>query len=121
MQFLCLAYGDKQKMSRLTKADFEALVAKCKLHDEELHKSGHFVSSNSLEWDVTTVRARNGKTVVTDGPFVEAKEIVGGLVIIEARDMAEAVRIASLHPAAHLGEQLGWAIEVRPIAEACHQ
>ena len=120
MKFLCLAYGDKQKMSRLTRDEFEALVAQCKLHDEELHKSGHFVSSNSLEWDVATVRARNGKQVVTDGPFVEAKEIVGGLVIIEARDLAEAVRIASLHPAAHLGEQLGWAIEVRPIADACH-
>jgi len=121
MKFLCLAYGDKQKMSRLTKAEFESLVAQCKLHDDELHKSGHFVSSNSLEWDVATVRARNGRPVVTDGPFVEAKEIVGGLVIIEARDLAEAVRIASLHPAAHLGEELGWAIEVRPIADACHQ
>ncbi len=121
MKYLCLAYGDQKKMSTLTKADFEALVAQCKVHDDELHRSGHFVSSNSLEWDVATIRPRNGKPVVTDGPFVETREKVGGLVIIEARDLNEALRIASLHPAAHLGEHLGWAIEVRPIAEACHQ
>jgi hypothetical protein len=121
MKYLCLAYGDRQKMSRLTKAEFEALVAQCKLHDEELRRSGHFVSANSLEWDVTTIRPRDGKPMVTDGPFVETRETVGGLFVIEARDLNEALRIASLHPAAHLGETLGWAIEVRPIADACHQ
>lgn len=120
MKYLCLAYGDKSKMSRLTKPEFEELVGRCKQHDEELHRSGHFVSANSLEWDVATIRPRNGKPVVTDGPFVETRETVGGLVIIEARDLNEAIRIASLHPAAHLGEHLGWALEVRPIAETCH-
>jgi len=121
MKYLCLAYGDEKKMATLTKAEFEALVAKCKLHDEELHRSGHFVSANSLEWATATIRPRNGKPVVTDGPFVESKEKVGGLFIIEARDLNEAIRIASLHPAAHLGENFGWAIEVRPIADGCHQ
>jgi hypothetical protein len=121
MKYLCLAYGDQSKMSKLSKAEFEELVAHCKQHDEELHRSGHFVSAQSLEWDVATIRSRNGKVVVTDGPFVETREKVGGLVVIEARDLNEAIRIASLHPAARLGEQLGWAIEVRPIADGCHQ
>jgi hypothetical protein len=121
VKYLCLAYGDQKKMSTLTKEQFEALVARCKLHDDELHASGHFVAAHSLEWDCTTIRARGDKTVVTDGPFVETKEKVGGLIIIEARDLNEAIRIASLHPAAHLGEQFGWAIEVRPIADSCHQ
>ena len=67
------------------------------------------------------IRPRNAKVVITDGPFVETREKVGGLFIIEARDLNEAIRIASLHPAAHLGEDLGWAIEVRPIADSCHQ
>jgi len=67
------------------------------------------------------IRPRDGKPVVTDGPYVETKEQVGGLVIIEAADLNEAVRIASLHPAAHLGEKLGWGVEIRPIAESCHQ
>ena len=121
MKYLCLAYGDEQKMATLTPAEFEALVARCKLHDEELHRSGHFVAAHSLEWATATIRSRGGKLVVTDGPFVESREKVGGLIIIEARDLNEAIRIASLHPAAHLGEQLGGAIEVRPIADGCHQ
>jgi hypothetical protein len=121
MKYLCLAYGDEKKMATLTKSDFEALVAQCRVHDEELRKSGHFVQAESLEWGVTTIRPKNGKVVVTDGPFVETKEKVGGLIIIEARDLNEAIRVASMHPAAHLGENLGWAIEVRPIADGCHQ
>ena len=121
MKYLCLAYGDRKKMEALSKGEFEDLVARCREHDAELQKSGHYVSAQSLEWDTKTIRPRKGKPVVTDGPFVEAKEQVGGLVIIEARDLDEAVRIASLHPAAHLGETLGWGIDVRPIADGCHQ
>lgn len=121
MKYLCLAYGNEQHVQSLTKAEFEALVAKCKLHDEELRRTGQVLMTESLEWAVTTIRARAGKTVVTDGPFVETKEKAGGLFIIEARDLNEAIRIASLHPAAHLGEALGWGIEVRPIAAGCHQ
>lgn len=120
MKYLCLAYGDQEKMSKLTKAEFEALVARCRVHDAELRKTGCLVQSQSLEWATATIRRKNGKTVVTDGPFVESKEKVGGLVIIEARDLNDAIRIASLHPAAHLGEDLGWAIEVRPVADECH-
>lgn len=120
MKYLCLAYGDQSKMSKLTPAEFEELVAKCKLHDEELHRTGKFVAGHSLDWGVATVRAKNGQPVVTDGPFLETREKIGGLIMIEARDLNEAISIASLHPAAHLGENLGWAIEVRPVAEGCH-
>ena len=121
MKYLCLAYGNQEKMEALSKAEFEALVTRCRQHDEELKKTGQVVLTESLEWDVTTIRPKNGKPVVTDGPFVETKETAGGLFIIEARDLNEAIRIASLHPAAHLGEHLGWAIEVRPLADSCHQ
>jgi hypothetical protein len=62
-----------------------------------------------------TVRARGGKISTTDGPFVETKEQVGSFFIVEAENFEEAVRIASLHPAANVGEALGWGIEVRPI------
>ena len=121
MKYLCLAYGNEEHMKTLTKAEFEALAAKCKVHDEELRRTGQVVMTESLEWAATTIRPRGGKPVVTDGPFVETKEKAGGLFIVEARDLNEAIRIASLHPAAHLGEGLGWAIEVRPIANGCHQ
>ena len=121
MKYLCLAYGDQKKMEALTKAEFEALVAKCMPMDEELRKTGQLVSSESLEWAATTIRTRGGNMQVTDGPFVETKETVGGLIVIEARDLNEAIRIASLHPAARMGEEGGWAIEIRPIADGCHQ
>lgn len=121
MKYLCLAYGDQKKMEALTKPEFEALAAECAPLDEELKQSGHLVSSASLEWATTTLRTRDGEMMVTDGPFVETRETVGGLVIIEARDLNEAIRIASMHPAARLGEQGGWALEIRPIADGCHQ
>lgn len=120
MKFVMLAYGDRTKMEALTKAEFEALVAQCRVHDEELRKTGRLLSVESLEWETATIRPRGGKSV-TDGPFAESKEQVGSILVIEAEDLADAVRIASLHPAAQLGEDLGWWIEVRPIADGCHQ
>lgn len=121
MKYLCLAYGDQKKMEALTKEQFEAIKARCEPYDEELRRSGHLVSVESLEWATTTILTRGGKQVVTDGPFVETREKIGGLFIIEARDMNEAIRVASLHPGARLGEEGGWAVEVRPIAGECHQ
>jgi hypothetical protein len=121
MKYLCLAYGDQKKMDALSKAEFEALVAKCGPMDEEMRRSGQVVLTESLEWATTTIRTLNGKQIVTDGPFVESKEKVGGLFILEARDLNEAIRIASMHPAARLCEDRGWAVEIRPISATCHQ
>jgi hypothetical protein len=120
MKYLVLAYGERAKNEQLTPAQFEAVVAKARLYDEELRRSGHLVSAESLEWASTCLRPRGGQTVVTDGPYIEGREQVGGLIIIEARDLNEALRIASLHPAARMGEELGWGIEVRPFAAGCH-
>ena len=121
MKYLCLLYGNQEEMAKLSKGEFEALVARCKVHDEELRKTGQVVLVESLEWATTTIRSKQGKVVVTDGPFVETKEKVGSILIIEARDLNDAIRVASLHPAANLGERCGWAVEVRPIADGCHQ
>jgi hypothetical protein len=108
-------------MEALPKEEFQALKAECRVHDEALRKSGRLVLQESLDWQTMTVRARNGKVVTSDGPFVETKEQVGGLFILEAKDLHEAIRAASMHPGARLGEHLGWAVEVRPIADGCHQ
>lgn len=121
MRYLCLAYGDPAKVGALTKDEFEALKSECAAHDDELRRTGQLVQVDSLEWATTTIRPENGKPVVTDGPFVETKEKVGGLFVIEARDLNDAIRVASLHPAASMGERLGWAIEIRLIASGCHQ
>ncbi len=116
MKYLCLAYGDKEKMQSLSRGELDALMRECIPHMEELHKSGHLVMDEGLSWESSCIRPRAGKISVTDGPFVETKEQVGGAFIIEARDLNEAIQVASRHPAAHIGEHLGWGIEVRPIA-----
>lgn len=121
MKYLCLLYGNQQKMSQLSKEEFAALAEKCESHDAELRRTGAVRTVETLEWDVTTVRARGGKPTVTDGPFVETRDVVASFLLIEARDLNDAIRIASLHPAANMGEELGWGIEIRPLAGGCHQ
>ena len=121
MKYLCLLYGNQKKVSSLSKEQFTSLVEKCQVHDAELQRTGAVRSVESLDWDVTTVRPCNGKPTVVDGPFVETRDVVGSFLVIEARDLNDAIRIASLHPAANMGEDLGWGIEIRPIAEGCHQ
>lgn len=116
MRYLCLGYYDPDAFDRLTPADQEALARECAPHDERLRASGRLVSVASLAHRTSRVlRPAGGKPAVTDGPFSEAKEVVGSFFIIEAGSLDEAVRIASLHPAANVGEQLGFAIEVLPI------
>src|SRR5688572_28423548 len=117
MKYLCLAYGDQEKTEAMSKSDLDALLGEINAYDEELKKTGKLVSGTSLGWAATTLQMRNGKLSITDGPFAVTKEVVGGLVVIEARDLNEAIQVASLHPAARTGENLGWAVEVRPIEE----
>lgn len=117
MKYLCLAYGDEQKFNAMSKSELDALIDKCSAYDKELQEGGHLVSGMSLGWAATTLRLRSGKLSITDGPFTATKEVVGGLVIIEARDLNEAIQVASLHPAARMGEELGWGIEIRPVEE----
>jgi hypothetical protein len=116
VKYLCLAYGDKRKMDAQSKDQVDAIGRDCQPYMEELHKSGQLVIDEGLTWESTIVRPRNGKVTVTDGPFVESKEQVGGVFIVEARDLNDAIRVASKHPAAHVGEHLGWGIEIRPVA-----
>lgn len=117
MKFLCLGFYDEKKFDALSKTEVDALVSQCQSHDEALRQSGHLLAVASLgpTQMTRTVRPRNGQVTVTDGPFVETKEQVGAFFLIEARDLDEALRVASLHPAAHLGEHVGWGVEVRPI------
>ena len=115
MKYLVLAYGDRQVMSKLTPDEFAVIKAEAEAHDAELKKTGKLRDSMSLEWDAITIRPKGGETVVTDGPFLETTEQVGGLVKIEARDLNEAVRVASLHPAARMGDGQGWGIELHAI------
>jgi len=114
MKYLCLVYHDEQQMDALPTSAYNALVGDTLAYDEELRQSGHFVTANVLEYvqTATTVRARSGRVSITDGPFAETREQLGGFVLIEARDLNEAIRVASQMPPARLGS-----IEVRPVRE----
>ena len=120
MKYLCLAYYDEKKFETLTEEDLAAIGRACQPHDEDLQRSGHLLEVASLAGTKSSVslRPRNGKVSVTDGPFAETKEQLGSYFLIEARDLNEAIQVASKHPAARLNEHLGWGVEIRPI-ETC--
>ena len=120
MKYLCLAYYDEKKFETLTEADMAAIGRECRPLDEDLQRSGHLLEVGSLAAtkDSVSLRPRNGKVSVTDGPYAETKEQLGSYFLIEARDLNEAIQVASKHPAARLNEHLGWGVEVRPI-EMC--
>ncbi len=117
MKYLCLGYYDEKKFDALPKDEVDAIVSQCRAHDEALRRSGHLLTVASLESPrrAASLRPDKGRASMTDGPFTETKEQIGAFFLIEAKDMEEAVRIASLHPAARLGEKVGWGVEVRGI------
>jgi hypothetical protein len=115
MRFLCMGYFDPKAMDARPKAEIDALMKECMVRIQALYSSGHLVIDAGLGKETATVRCIGGKTTVTDGPFVESKEMVGGVFIIEAADLKEAAAVAARHPAAQMGEEFGWGIEIRPI------
>jgi hypothetical protein len=117
MKFLCLGYYNEKAFSALSEAEVNEVVRDCPIHDAALYATGKVIAVASLAAtkDSTSIRPRNGRPWITDGPFAETKEQIGAFFIIEAADMAEAVEIASKHPAALLGESVGWGVEIRPI------
>ncbi|MGM0881538.1 MAG: YciI family protein [Bacillota bacterium] len=117
MQFLCLGYLDSAKMDALPKEEIDSVMRECQPHLEELYMSGQVMIDAGLSSETKCLRRANGKVKITDGPFIETKEMIGSAFLIEAKDMEEAIRIASLHPTVQLnaGEQFGWGIEIRPI------
>ena len=117
MKYLGLAYFTPEKFAAMAPDEVKALVSQCPALDEKMRASGKVLVSASLGdldgW--RTLRPRGGRTHVSDGPYTETKEVVGGLFIIEADSADEALQLASLHPAATLGEQCGWAVELIPM------
>lgn len=117
MKYLGLAYYNPEKFAAMVPDDVQALVSQCPPMDEKMRATGKMLVSASLSEpkDWITLRPRGGKPQITDGPYTEAKEMVGGLFIIEAGSRDEALRLAAMHPAASLGESVGWGIELIPM------
>jgi hypothetical protein len=105
MKYLCLVYLDETRLDELPDSD-------CLAYDAAIRKSGHCLASEALEsvQTATTVRVRNGRVSVTDGPFAETKEQLAGFYLVEARDLNEAIQLAARIPPARVG-----GVEVRPI------
>lgn len=112
MRYLCLVYVDEKELEDLTRRESDALTAESRAYDEGLQASGHFIMAHTLQsvQTATTLRVRNSTVSLTDGPFAETKEQLGGFFLIEARDLNDAIRVASKMPLARLGS-----IEVRPM------
>lgn len=118
MKYLCLAYEEEEKLNALSRSEWDALRGETLTYVEALRKSGHLIVTQALQSARTgaTVRVRSGKLSITDGPFAETKEQLGGFFLIDARDLNEAIQVASRWPSARLGS-----IEVRPIEEELRQ
>jgi Uncharacterized protein conserved in bacteria len=117
MKYLGLAYHTPEAFAKMSPEAVATLVSQCPALDEKMQATGKMRVSASLAEpkDWKTLRTRGGRTQVSDGPYTEAKEVVGGLFIIEADSEDEALRIASMHPAAQLGEEAGWTVELIPL------
>ena len=117
MRYLGLAYYSPEKFAAMSPEDVDALVSQCPALDEKMRATGNVLVSASLGEPGTwaTLRPQAGKAHVSDGPYTESKEMVGGLFIIEADSRDEALRLAAMHPAAQLGEAGGWAVELIPV------
>lgn len=114
MKYLCLVVVDEKKLEALSKEEMEKLDCESLTYDELLRKNGHFLAAQALEsaHAATMVRRRGDKVSLTDGPFAETTEQIGGFILIEARDLNEAIQLASQIPAIRLG-----GVEVRPVKE----
>ena len=117
MKYACLVYVDESLVGALAPAEGRRLIDESVDYDWGLRNSGHLILAQPLQppRSAVTVRVRNGRMSSTDGPFAETKEHLGGFFLVEARDMDEAIALATTSPMAAMG-----AIEIRPFLEQTH-
>jgi hypothetical protein len=114
MKFICLGYLDDAAWTEMSESDRQSFLERCFAYDDELRNGGHFLGGEALQSarNGATVRCRGGDMVVTDGPFAETKEQVGGILFLEARDLNHAIQLISRHPGVRAG-----GFEIRPADE----
>jgi hypothetical protein len=114
MKYICFGYYDKGEFDGMTEAERNAQFDKCFDYDDQLRGNGHFIGGEALQPAETarTLSWKKGKVMVTDGPYTETKEQLGGILVLEARDMDHAVQLMSQHPGLQYGP---W--EIRPAAD----
>lgn len=114
MKFICLGYIEPNKFESLPEAERNVLMDECFRYDDELRKNGHFVGGEALQGpqEAATLWWREGKVSVCDGPYAETKEQIGGILLLEARDLNHAIQLMSRHPGVKMGP-----FEIRPAAD----
>ena len=118
MKFICLGYIDESKYAALAPEEGAKMMEECFAYDDELRRGGHFVGGEALDFsrNAVTLRAVGREVQVTDGPFSESKEVLGGILLLEARDMNHAIALMSKHPGVRVGP-----FEIRPADETINR
>jgi hypothetical protein len=116
MKYICLGYYDKGKFDGLAEAERNAIFDACFDYDDDLRANGHWAGGEGLQGPETvlTLHGKNGQVVTTDGPYAETKEQLGGILILEARDMNQAVQLMAQHPAVI---RFGNVFEIWPVGD----
>ena len=114
MKYLLLIHNNEKDLSALSDDEMNRIKAEYRRFTEEIRASGHYRAGSQLQPTAmaTSVRVRNGKRLVTDGPFAETREQLGGYYLVEAKDLDEAIGLAERLPSARIGT-----IEIRPLVE----
>jgi hypothetical protein len=111
MKYICLGYIEPNKFETMSESERNAMLDECFSYDDGLRKNGHFAGGEALQSanTATTLRWKNGKVTITDGPYAETKEQLGGILVLEARDLNHAIQLMSKHPGVKAGP-----FEIRP-------
>lgn len=119
MKYICLGYIEESLWDSWSEPEQKKFMDECFRYDAELRKNGHFIGGEALQSvkNATTIRHKGGKVMVTDGPFAETKEQLGGIMILEARDLNHAIHLMSNHPSVRMGGT--W--EIRPSDEQVNE
>ena len=118
MKYVCLGFIDETKFAKIPQEDGQRMMEECFAYDDELRRGGHFLGGEALDSgrNAVTLRMKNGEVEVTDGPYVETKETLGGILLLEARDLNHAISLMSKHPGVRIGP-----FEIRPADEGVNR
>ena len=112
MKYVCFGYLDVQTWETKSESERETMLDECFTYDDALRRNGNWVSGEGLQGGATTLRYKKDQVTVTDGPYIETKDLLGGLLILEARDLNHAIQLISNHPGVKMGP---W--EIRPVQD----
>jgi hypothetical protein len=114
MKFICLGYADEKTWVTMSESERNAFVDECLAYDDVLRRNGHFAGGDALQnaRNARTLRWQKGTVLVTDGPYAETKEQLGGILVLEAKDLDHAVQLMSKHPGVKAGP-----FEIRPVED----